>query len=92
MAQISKGIRLGYGKMTGSTRPSAHIFIPELTGIPALGAPPTSHQVTTLNHGTHVYTKGLMDVGGNLDFPAIFTRDYRKIDSAISLQETDVVE
>lgn len=93
MAQISKGIRLGYGKMTGTSRPSSHEFIPELTGIPALGASPSTHQVTTLNDGLHVYTKGLVDVGGNLDFPCIFTKAIiDKVDSAIGLQETEVVE
>lgn len=94
MAQISKGIRVGYAKLgTGGARPSSYEFIPQLTGIPALGGAPSTHQVTTLDDETHVYTKGLTDVGGNLDFPCIFTKDIiDKVESAISLQEGNVVE
>lgn len=94
MAQLSKGIRLGYGIKAGATRPTSYTFIPELTGIPALGATPTSHQVTTLTDSMHRYIKGLIDVGGNLDFPCIFTDDILdSIDSAIVLQDAgNVIE
>jgi len=88
MTQLSKGIRLGYGEMTGDTRPISYTFISELTGIPALGASPSTHQSTTLNDSSHVYIKGLIDVGGNLDFPCNFTNSViDEIDVAIALQE-----
>ena len=89
MGQISKGIRLGYGAMVGSTRPSSYTFIPELTGIPALGASPSTHQRTTLNDSMHRYMKGLMDVGEPLDFPCIFTSEIiSDVDDAITAQGT----
>jgi uncharacterized repeat protein (TIGR02543 family) len=87
MAQISKGIRLGYGIKAGATRPDAYAFIPELTGIPALSASPSTHDRTTLMDSVHRYIKGLVDVGGNLDFPCIFTNDIiDSVESAIALQ------
>lgn len=89
MAQISKGIKLGYGAYTDSTtRPTTYDYIPDVTGIPALGASPSTHQVTNLTDTMHKYIKGLVDVGGNLDFPCIFTSDViDAVDSAITLQE-----
>lgn len=93
MAQISKGIRLGYGEMDGVTRPTSYVFLPELTGIPALGASPSTHQVTTLMDAMHKYTKGLVDVGGNLDFPCIFTPSiYTAVGTAETLQGTETLE
>lgn len=73
MAQISKGVRLGYGQMSGANRPTARTYLPDLTGIPALGSAPSTHNVTTLDDTMHVYIKGLIDVGGSLEFPALFT-------------------
>lgn len=73
MAQISKGVRLGYGQMSGVTRPSSRTYLPDLTGIPALGSAPSTHDVTTLDDTMHVYIKGLVDVGGSMEFPALFT-------------------
>lgn len=83
MAQISLGIRVGY--MVSGTTPKSYTFLPDLTGIPALGAAPSTHQVTTLMDSMHKYTKGLVDVGGNLDFPAIFTKE---IITAVGLAKT----
>jgi len=94
MAQLSKGVRLGYGAMVGESRPTAYTFIPDLTGIPALGAVPSTHQRTTLMDSMHRYIKGLVDVGGNLDFPGIFTDEMiDEVDDAIALQDGgDVLE
>lgn len=91
MAQISKGIRLGY--MVSGTSPKAYTFLPDLTGIPALGATPSTHQRTTLNDSMHRYIKGLVDVGGNLDFPCIFTDDIiDAVDTAITAQGSGTLE
>ena len=93
MGQISKGIRVGYGNMVGVTRPTSYTFLPELTGIPALGATPSTHQRTTLSDSMHRYIKGLVDVGGNLDFPCVFTSDIiDAVDLAIVEQTTDTLE
>lgn len=91
MAQISKGIRLGY--MVSGTSPKAYTFLPDLTGIPALGATPSTHQRTTLNDSMHRYIKGLVDVGGNLDFPCIFTDEIiDAVDTAITAQGSSTLE
>jgi uncharacterized repeat protein (TIGR02543 family) len=91
MAQISKGIRLGY--MVSGTSPKAYTFLPDLTGIPALGATPSTHQRTTLNDSMHRYIKGLVDVGGNLDFPCIFTDEViDAVDAAITAQGSNTLE
>jgi hypothetical protein len=89
MAQISQGIKLGYGVFTApSTRPSGYTYIPDITGIPALGASPSTHQVTNLDNTSHVYIKGLADVGGNLDFPCIFTSEViEAVGDAITAEE-----
>lgn len=91
MAQISKGIRLGY--MVSGTSPKAYTFLPDLTGIPALGATPSTHQRTTLNDSMHRYIKGLVDVGGNLDFPCLFTDEViDAVDDAITAQGANTLE
>ena len=89
MAQISQGIKLGYAVATEApARPSGYTYIPDITGIPALGASPSTHQVTNLDNTSHVYIKGLGDVGGNLDFPCIFTGDViDAVDTAITAEE-----
>ena len=67
MAQISQGIKLGYAVATEApARPGSYTYIPDITGIPALGASPSTHQVTDLDNTSHVYIKGLADIGGNL--------------------------
>jgi len=93
MAQISQGIKLGYGVFTApSTRPSEYTYIPDITGIPALGASPSTHQVTDLDNTSHVYIKGLADVGGNLDFPCIFTSEViDAVDTAITAEESGTI-
>lgn len=93
MAQISKGIRVGYGAKSGATRPTSYTFLPELTGIPSLGASPSTHQRTTLNDSMHRYIKGLVDVGGNLDFPCIFTKDIIEVvETAKTAQNSSILE
>ena len=86
MAQISKGVRLGYGQMSGANRPATRTYLPDLTGIPALGSAPSTHDVTTLDDTMHVYIKGLIDVGGSLEFPALFTPTIiNAVDTALGL-------
>lgn len=76
MAQISKGIKIGYAvALATRTLPLVYTYIPELTGIPSLGSAPSTHQVTTLDNASHVYIKGLADIGGNLEFPCMFTKE-----------------
>jgi len=75
MAQISKGIKIGYAvAVAPRTVAPTYTYVPELTGIPALGSAPTTHQTTTLDNISHVYIKGLSDIGGNLEFPCMFTK------------------
>lgn len=90
MAQISQGIKLGYAVATEApARPSGYTYIPDITGIPALGASPATHQVTDLDNTSHVYIKGLADIGGNLDFPCIFTSEViDAVDTAITAEES----
>lgn len=78
MANLSRGITLKYS-IAGGAYSSA---LPDITGIPALGASPASHQVTDLEDTAHVYIKGLMDIGGTLDFSANFTS---ALNSAVNL-------
>lgn len=94
MAQISKGIKLRYGTyvVATSTRPTTYTDIVDITGVPSLGASPATHQVTDLDNTSHVYIKGLTDVGGNLDFPCIFTPEViSAIDGAITEEEGGTV-
>lgn len=88
MGQISKGIKLGYAvATTAPARPASYTYIPDITGIPALGAAPATHQITDLDNTMHVYIKGLVDLGGNLDFPVIFTPEViDAIDTAITAE------
>jgi len=89
MGQISLGIKLGYAvAVTPRTVAPTYGYIPDITGIPALGASPATHQITDLDNTSHVYIKGLVDVGGNLDFPVIFTPDViDAVDNAITAEE-----
>lgn len=89
MAQISLGIKLGYANAVDPrvTAPN-YSYVPDVTGIPALGSAPSTHDVTDLENSSKVYIKGLTDVGGNLDFPCNFTPEViGAIDSAIDAQE-----
>lgn len=94
MAQISLGIKLGYATISAiGERPTGdYTYIEDITGIPALGAAPATHQVTTLEDAAHVYIKGLVDVGGNLDFPCVFTPAViDAIDTAITAEEAGTI-
>ena len=93
MAQISKGIKLGYAEaVSPRVAPPTYTYIPDLTGIPALGGAPATHQVTDLDNTSHVYIKGLPDVGGNLDFPCIFTDEIiTAVDTALGLEESGTI-
>jgi len=93
MAQISLGIKLGYAAAVPPARPvGSYTYIDDITGIPALGAAPATHQVTDLENTAHVYIKGLVDVGGNLDFPCIFTPEViGDIDTAITAENAGTI-
>lgn len=89
MAQLSKGIKIGYRQMTDiDTRGNGtYTYLPDITGIPALGGAPATHQTTDLEDNAHTYIAGLPDSGGNLDFPCNFTAGIiDAVDTAISLQ------
>lgn len=94
MAQISKGIKLGYAvAVDPRNNAPTYTYVPNITGIPALGATPSTHQVTDLDDSMHKYIKGLVDIGGTLEFPCIFTTEvFEEIDDAISLEASGDVE
>lgn len=93
MAQLSKGIRVGYAPKLNGNRPTDWVFLSDLTGIPALSGAPASHQVTTLMDSAHTYVMGLLDSGGNLDFPCIFTsKVISETGQAVALQSTSILE
>ncbi|MFA5744525.1 MAG: hypothetical protein WC936_06955 [Candidatus Nanoarchaeia archaeon] len=73
MATLSKGIRVGYTAYSAERTSPTYTYFGDITGIPALGASPATQDVTTLDDAMHVYIKGLIDVGGTLDFPCNFT-------------------
>lgn len=91
MATLSYGVQLGYAEaVVAPARPVAYTYIPDLTGVPALGASPASHQVTTLDQAQHTYIKGLQDIGGTLDFSCVFTEAViDEIDDVVTLQADD---
>ena len=95
MAQISVGIKLGYAVITalGERPAGAYTYIPDITGVPALGASPSTHDVTDLDNTSKVYIKGLVDAGGNLDFPCIFTSEVIDgVDTAITAEASAIHE
>ncbi len=89
MAQSTYGITLGYGDAVDPrTEAPTYTLIPDITGIPSLGASPSTLDVTTLTDKSHKYIKGLMDVGGNLEFPCNFSDEILEaIDTAELAEE-----
>ena len=95
MAQTSKGIKLGYAVAATprNATPDSYTYIPDITGVPSLGASPSTHDVTDLENTSKVYIKGLTDVGGNLDFPCNFTSEViTKVDTAVTDELTEIHE
>lgn len=90
MAQISKGIKIGYASATTPrTEAPTYTYFKDITGIPSLGSAPASHDVTTLDDESHVYIKGLFDVGGTLDFPCNFTSTIlTAVETCLTAQES----
>jgi hypothetical protein len=87
MATLSTGVSLKYGDASAG-RPASYTAIADVTSVPALGAAPASHDVTTLADTSHKYIKGIKDSGGNLDFGCILTEDViDDITTAIALQD-----
>lgn len=75
MAQSTAGIKLYYGTSTdGSTVPASWTEIPDITGVPSMGAPPAKLDSTDLSATEYkTYINGLIDLGGALEFPANLT-------------------
>lgn len=74
MAQLSYGIKVGYAPAVNPrTVTPTYTYFSDITGIPSLGSTPATQDVTTLLDASHVYIKGLTDVGGALEFPCNFT-------------------
>lgn len=94
MAQISKGIKLGYAvAVDPRTEAPTYTYFSDITGIPSLSATPTTHDVTTLDDAAHVYIKGLVDIGGTLDFPCNFTPELiAEVEACISAGQSDDLE
>ena len=94
MAQISEGIKIGYATAVDPrTVAPTYVYISDVTGIPALGSAPSTHDVTTLANSAKVYIKGLVDAGGNLDFPCIFTSTViDEVATAITAQDSATQE
>jgi len=90
MAQTTYGITLGYGTAVDPrTEAPTYTLIPDITGIPSLGASPSTHDVTTLTDASHKYIQGLMDIGGNLEFPCNFSSEIlTAIDTAKTEEES----
>jgi len=94
MGQLSKGITLGYATYSETREPApTYTKIAGITGIPALGSSPATQDATTLDDAMHVYVKGLIDVGGALDFPCIFTPEIiTAVQTAVTAQESATQE
>ena len=93
MAQISLGVKLGYVQAASPRNTPSYAYIPDVTGIPSLGSAPATHDVTHLENEAKVYIKGLIDTGGNLDFPCLFTSAaIDAVDTAIGLEDNGDVE
>jgi len=78
MAQSTAGIKLYYGTSTVTNDvaaiPTEWTEIPDITSIPALGAPPAKLETTTLAQTEQkTYINGLMDLGGSFEFGANMT-------------------
>jgi hypothetical protein len=75
MAQSTAGIKLYYGTSAdGTTIPPSWTEIPDITGIPSMGASPNKLDTTTLAQLTQkTYIDGLVDLGGTFEFTANMT-------------------
>ena len=90
MAQISQGIKLGYAVATEApARPGElHLHSRHHWNPLHLGASPSTHQVTDLDNTSHVYIKGLADIGGKLGLPLyLHQRVIDAVDTAITAEE-----
>ena len=78
MAQSTAGIKLYYGTSIVTNDvpaiPTEWTELPDITSIPALGAPPAKLETTTLAQTEQkTYINGLMDLGGSFEFGANMT-------------------
>lgn len=72
MAVLSAGIFLMVG--TDAETP-VYSKLCDITEIPALSSAPNTVDVTSLSDWIHKYIAGLLDTGGNLEFPAFLDSD-----------------
>lgn len=72
MAVLSAGIFLMVG--TDAETP-VYSKLCDITEIPALSSAPNTVDVTSLSDWIHKYIAGLLDTGGNLEFPAFLDND-----------------
>lgn len=90
MAQLSLGITVGYAAYAADrTTTPTYTSIPNITEIPSLGASPSAQDATELTQKMKTYVKGLVDVGGSLDFSCNFTKEVvDAVNTAITAQES----
>jgi len=93
MVQITVGVKLGYATARVDEVIPTYTYLPNITGIPALGSTPSTHNVTDLSNTQKVYIAGLTDNGGNLDFPCNFTKEIlTAVETAMTAQKTATQE
>lgn len=78
MAQNTAGVRLVHGKATiasgAVTPPTTWTHIPGIQSFPSMGSAPESLDATTTDDLEYkTYIAGLQDLGGSLEFGAVFT-------------------
>ena len=87
-AQTTKGIIVGYAS-NKPTKLSDITAFPDITETPSLAGTINTVDVTPLsNTNNHVYIAGLSDMGGVMEFPALFTKELQEaVDAAKVIDE-----
>lgn len=71
MAEISKGIKLGYKGSSGSS----YTNLTNLQEIPDLGGESEAIEITTLADEAHMYTDGIKNYGDSLGFTFLYEKE-----------------
>lgn len=88
MAQTTYGIKVGYADSAEDRSGLTYTYLSDITGIPSLGSTPNAIDVTTLTDASHKYIEGLMDIGGALEFPCLFSSTLiGEVDAAVLAEE-----
>lgn len=88
MAQTTYGIKVGYADSAKERVGLTYTYLSDITGIPSLGSTPNAIDVTTLTDASHKYIEGLMDIGGALEFPCLFSSTLiGEVDTAVLAEE-----